>query len=404
MTSGIKNGSQPMGTAYGVPLGITWSKTWSGQDSPKRERDVSPRYVHIQRGDRVFKIRLRNVRNVRPPKRSLLTENDYSMVYQFSQEEAVGPSGHPAFQGTPVMAWNRYEGYNPNAQNLLDSNKFIKLFGKLREKIQGSDFDASVFLGTANQTLDLIADSAQRIARSLRQLKRGSLIPAWRTLIEGTPRSKARTPKFLPALPRNIGQNWLQMQYGWLPLLGDTQAAAEALAHHVSVPFRFVVRASVEAHRLDDVLTHSFGAGDVFCHYNQYSRASLKAILSEPPSAMAQLGLNAPENLAWELLPWSFVADWFIPIGDFLSARAYAGNLKGQFVLSTKHEFQLGPCHGVPIGESSARYKQVRMDRNAHFVMDVPLPSFKGFDKVASWQHCANAVALLVTGFSGKGR
>lgn len=32
-----------------------------------------------------------------------------------------------------------------------------------------------------------------------------------------------------------------------------------------------------------------------------------------------QLGLVNPASLAWELIPWSFVVDWFIPIGPLLS-------------------------------------------------------------------------------------
>jgi len=300
------------------------------------------------------------------------------------------------------MAFNRYEGFNPNAQNILDSNKMIKLIGKLKEKVQGTDFDMSVFLGTGNQTLELITDSARRIFKALVLLRSGNLPGSFRVLVEGTARSGRKPPKFLKAIPRNIGQNWLEMQYGWLPLLSDCKSGAESLAHHMSVPFKQVVRASVESHILQDILTHSFSAGNIFCHYNQYTTASLKVVLSEPPSAMAQLGLSSPENLAWELLPWSFVADWFIPIGDFLAARAYAGKLSGQAILSLKSQFQLGPCHGAPIGDNSARYMQIRVSRDPTFSLDVPPPNFKSLAKVASRQHCANAVALLVTGFSGK--
>lgn len=53
------------------------------------------------------------------------------------------------------------------------------------------------------------------------------------------------------------------------------------------------------------------------------------------------LGLNAPLQLAWELVPFSFVVDWFYPIGDLLSRidpkRAIGGLCRNLRVLETWH-------------------------------------------------------------------
>lgn len=35
---------------------------------------------------------------------------------------------------------------------------------------------------------------------------------------------------------------------------------------------------------------------------------------------LSSFGVTNPASLAWELLPFSFVVDWFLPVGDFLSS------------------------------------------------------------------------------------
>jgi hypothetical protein len=42
-----------------------------------------------------------------------------------------------------------------------------------------------------------------------------------------------------------------------------------------------------------------------------------------------------PLSVAWELLPWSFVVDWFIPIGSYLDLVNQVPSLKGRFLTTT---------------------------------------------------------------------
>lgn len=53
-------------------------------------------------------------------------------------------------------------------------------------------------------------------------------------------------------------------------------------------------------------------------------------VKNEALLALSQLGVTNPLATAWELLPLSFVADWLLPIGDFLSALT--GPLGTEFV------------------------------------------------------------------------
>jgi hypothetical protein len=49
----------------------------------------------------------------------------------------------------------------------------------------------------------------------------------------------------------------------------------------------------------------------------------------------AQLGLTHPGSVLWERLPWSFVVDWFIPIGTYLSNLGVIPRLKGRWLRSS---------------------------------------------------------------------
>lgn len=44
--------------------------------------------------------------------------------------------------------------------------------------------------------------------------------------------------------------------------------------------------------------------------------------------AASQYGLNNPSLIAWELVPYSFVVDWFLPVGDYLERLGAFSGLK----------------------------------------------------------------------------
>jgi len=280
------------------------------------------------------------------------------------------------------------------------ANDDIKLIGKLREAVYGSDFNASVFLGEANQTLRMIGDSATKVARAYHLARKGDVWGAAKTL--GTAR------RFPPKTKRqDLGSAWLELQYGWLPLLKDVKGGAELLSHqlHLRHRLRFKVRSVLENVQPD------VGGG-----YYQWQdrKATIKkqiiAWFSEPPSVAALSGILDPELVAWELVPFSFVADWVAPIGSYLEARAFTGRMVGTFVTTTVNRQHIGGLKSKPystgtgqgttlfeFSASSGGYENntVSMTRIISSTLSVPAPVVKPWTKIASWQHCANAIALL---------
>lgn len=341
------------------------------------------------------------------PKRALHEEHDWTMEhYLLSDTGVFWPTTHALdalCQATVAIG---------SPVSLLNANDQIKLVQRLKEKHQGSDFNMSVFLGEGHQTLKLLADSAIRIAKSLWHLRKGDLTGAARSLLQGTGR-KPVVPyhgwtkgkhSFIDVNASSLASNWLELQYGWLPLLEDAKGAAELLAHRLNIPFQTTYRVSVKRElvtwQATDLGSPTYPI--VVGTRIRKSRRSLVARVREKPTIPKLLGLLDPAQVAWELLPFSFVADWFIPIGSWLEARGFAQGLEGVFITTDKNSEEGIAGPGWPGGNySGITQRWLKMSRTISSSLDVPFPAVKPLKDALSWKHCANAMALVTSFATG---
>jgi len=199
-------------------------KTWSGTDRP-RVAYVKPAAYTIFRDGKTYWIR---PRGGRPPRRVRDEPHPYTMSLRGNHDrKAAFRTSDGVYNGSNFQsAWapGSHSDGTFCTTSLIDSNAEIKTVAKLREKIFGSDFNASVFLGESHQTLGLIANSANRIYTALRYLKKGNVVQASQALLSGTTRV-ARTHRRSSSGKlddKSLSSAWLELQYGWLPLLKDT--------------------------------------------------------------------------------------------------------------------------------------------------------------------------------------
>lgn len=412
---------QETGGYYDNPFraGYRFVKTWSGGDSPTPSKPKASvtyhyfRYVvarHTKAGRYFEVVKFRRIRDriSREPKRARRREpNGYTMSLTESRD--------------PVIDWSRDGGLTFDRKGSVgslyggfsnpltwDSNDDLAVINKLREKINGSGFDMSVFLGTSHQSLRTIAGSATKIALALVSLRQGKIIEASHYLMgdahvhRGTVLSLRDDKGSITA--KNMSAAWLELQYGWKPLVKDLFDAAQSLATYLNVPMtqRYVAR-----HVKRGVPTagspYLSAPDNAFC----IESSQIVAYLKEKPGILATLGLTNPATLMWELLPWSFVVDWALPIGDYLAARSFASTLTGTFVTTRRSLFQVLGAHPAPLkpgmstpfldnGLGSAyRKKSVLISRVVGTTLGVPYPSVKPLSKIASFAHAQNAMALL---------
>jgi hypothetical protein len=140
--------------------------------------------------------------------------------------------------------------------------------------------------------------------KALRQIKSGNYAGAANTL--GLQFDK-----------KKMADNWLAYQFGLLPLLNDIYNGVEAI-QKAQNKSDFITVSSVaedEAPLIWTTTLRQVGSSQrgVQVGYTYKLNDAHKASLTT-------LGLTNPLSLAWELLPSSYIIDWFVSIGDVLSA------------------------------------------------------------------------------------
>lgn len=386
------------------------TKTWSGGDSrlPRSPEPFDPGrlFTTVSPSGRRYRFYARRA----PRKREkLFSPNNYSMSALRRFNPLVGDMANN-------LSWNPQHYTNATLESVIgvdsvtlpapppfDANDDIKLISRLKDRIGGSDFNMSVFLAEGHQVVGMIGDTAVKLARAYHLFRRGDVVGSIKTMYAG----RKMPPK---AFRRKSANNWLELQYGWLPLLGDMKDGAELLAHRLNVPFRqrHVVRMSKSASKQ---AMDNFNVAYRWSGGRSVVQKQIVAFISEPESLPSLLGLMDPELIAWELTPFSFVVDWFLPVGDYLAARAFASRLHGTFVITTKttmlergiepkvvnYDWVYPGATGVwDFGNSDAYSRErVTLLREVTNSLVVPMPKVKPLDEALSWQHCLNGIALL---------
>lgn len=289
-------------------------------------------------------------------------------------------------------AMNQGYGLSYDSRNASwSSDDEYALLSKLTSRLRDHQFNAAVFGAEARSSFEQITDSATRIAHAIRYVKRGDITRAARAL-------GARKPG---KVRKDVGSNWLELQYGWLPLLGDAYEAGKAVGSLLDRPQTLTYRQ--RRTRAFPITPKQGLTGE--------GKVSKQVIvrMEEQYSKLGSLGLLDPEIVAWELVPYSFVADWFLPIGDFLEYRSVMGRLKARFVVTetlrlaaTGSSFSktVKPGWGNPDYElvvdfdGSYQHQVVEMRRVVASQYNVPLPSFQN-PLDLSWKRCVSALALV---------
>jgi hypothetical protein len=409
--------------------GTRQAKTWSGVDSPpasKRKFEVKtyflPEVTFVRTRSTksgrfiVKRTTVRKARRLRVyedrKRRKFREEHPYTMdAWQITSNPAssdsfeIDSSVYPPVSGRLTQTQYRdsqaWLGDGAVFTHRWSVNEDIALLGKLRQRIAGTGFNMGVFLGEGRKSLETITKTATALALSLRALKRGDLASAARAL-SVRPKASGRKSGSKQITSDELSSRWLELQYGWLPLVQDVHEGAGYLATRLNAPFVQSYRARIFT-----------GSNPIFTQDWLSRKASgrttktIVARISEV-SETQLAGLLDPASVAWELLPYSFIVDWFIPIGNYLHARALESALTGTYI-TTMVQKSATECGGLkPIPSGSLLYphsqtfrdvliatRRVSLNRTVSTSLSVPLPEFKPLGSVPSWKRAANSIALL---------
>lgn len=269
-----------------------------------------------------------------------------SFDWQPGEQTSTWQTWHPQ---TIVDSWSGVSnaGYSP-----VDWNP--PWFG-VYEGVMNTDAKSQCIVECLNKLNDSKVQLGQYIAESMKSAE--MLADAGIHFLNLLSAVKRRDISYLRKMKvgfDDINSGFLQWKYGWAPLAADLHQLWKNAHEGLNRPQ--IISAS------RTVTTNYSGSYSPNGKKGSYSithtdRCKMWAVLSDEFIANSQAyGLVNPLSLAWELVPFSFVVDWFAPIGDFLRSLTATAGL--DFVAGYSSQTRDGTFQVplVTVGDCKAKY------------------------------------------------
>lgn len=202
---------------------------------------------------------------------------------------------------------------------------------------------------------------------------------------------------------------WKEAMFGWVPLLSDIKGASELLAESVaggrplSVTSSSVINETILQKRIPGGALNS----DVDRLIVRQSKAKVKLnfqIDEEGTSILSQTGITDPLSWAWQAMPYSFVLDWFLPVGNYLEALGADSGLKfvdGWITYKTTATVTSTIVKSI-YSVSSANPQEFGIEMVREKLYAFPTPSLPTFSFGLTPGQGTSALALLTPFFKSK--
>jgi len=228
-----------------------------------------------------------------------------------------------------VITLGGYPGPNTSLVNSLDSQAVTKFLANLYSK--QTSFSGGIFLGQIKKTIHDIRHpmSALREGFSdyLKSLKR----------LKGRGSVRHLGSSKLSSLNKAISGSWLEAQYGWKPLLQDIDGGMKALADlSYQSPTDHAAGSATGRGFTDTGIATVSLIGGLSVKFNVFIRyeATVKytcgfRVVTDSQSLpgsgsfnIGDLGLGLKDFIptVWDLIPYSFLVDYFANVGQIINA------------------------------------------------------------------------------------
>ncbi len=343
----------------------------------------------------------------------------------------------------------------------LDGSVYVTAVNKAYSKFVSEATNPAIWavnLKEYQQTLDLLTGPLGKLIKFTKALRKGDIFAAGKairppTRVKREQRSRKyddffRGGKFLPEArgsrppkgvkkPRKhvaskyLADTWLKYHFGVEPLMEDIHNTVKTLGRDFD-PIRVVGRGQgqgtystySEAGYNYDWVTGTWSYSKTSELHECKVRIQATARVTNPNAFLAsQVGLVNPLSFAWEIIPFSFVVDWFVNVGQMLASMTdFVGMSLDNpqttvYQVSTRNSnliytyrwvtvFYPPPGEGEPVYErhKTSDYeaygsRTVKVQRSTSIVGPVlQVKPFKGFSTVRG----ATAVSLLIQQLRGR--
>lgn len=336
------------------------------------------------------------------------TCNVHPMGDRIAIRDDLCPPGYPC----PIRVVIDSNGYGidgavsdlPDVPSWMGEKAITRAFNKLKQQ----KVNLGVAFAERHETAELCSKAMERIAAGVRAWRRRHSKSLWNQV-------KQEGQRFSHGGWKNIPNSWLELQYGWNPLMEDVEGACKKLAKRERDPdaYSAQVYATVKdnyvrnwSKSVSSIVVEDFPIKDTVV---MTCKVGLRYNLDNPLLAtFSSLGVTNPAEIVWERVRYSFVVDWFLPVGNWLSS------LDADFGWKFKSGFRADFTKVTGRGgtktahEPNSHWRFIDSTEDFHFdgvilrrvgydiSPGVGLPHFKN---PFSSHHIANALSLLTQAF-----
>lgn len=322
----------------------------------------------------------------------------------------------------PELFWTPYDGVVTDSFNrhtsgttLVSTRLYAKAYQRLVGKLDTDDVMRSALgttLAESGEAVKLMVQRLVSLRKAYQALRRGRFGDFLRALnIRPQPKHKSRWSR-----PKDASALWLEYWFGWAPLVSDIQATIDVLESKdlADKVYRVVGRArsewtADEAKTTPSPSVYHWEYGKL--SFEHRLRLQVDFTILNPNMYLAnRLGLVNPAAVLWEIVPFSFVVDWFVKVGDWLENHTAWFGLKmtdawATYSIRGKLHYT-GTAHDAKIRTKVVAYKeftaeQYRLKRWSFFPKP-PRSLVVGYNS-GIMTRAITQISLLITLFTKEG-
>lgn len=301
-----------------------------------------------------------------------------------------------------VTIWNDGKLTEPAA--VMARNK---AYARFRDRAVGENSAVGVFAAERREAYGMVYRRVTGLYRAYKHLRRGEFRQFLREL-SVNPKRKHRS--WVRSAANEASGLWLEYWFGWSPTITDIYNTVEVLTQDLPAG-RYYGSAKARLAYYNKLVYQSNPTGnfeeiDQTAVYRAQMGATIK-LVNPDLFLLNQLGLINPASVAWEIVPFSFVIDWFTQFGSSLNAMSDWVGLEVRdpyqtyTLKATKHNFRKRVA-SYPMDFTVEYLPEFRAQRLKGLYRPTPVyPVIGNFGK--SKTRAATAVSLLTQLFlSGK--
>lgn len=187
-----------------------------------------------------------------------------------------------------------------------------------------------------NSSLAMITKRGLQLAKAAREIRQLRLGDAARTL--SIPDDIKRDVIGRASKKHLFSGMWLEYWLGWAPMIGDIYTSIDVLQRPLPSDMIQVRASGTRNFATGDtsktwynqvpgyvVLKRNYQEGVTRCDVSLYGKVE---VVNSNLFLASQLGLTNPALTAWDLVPFSFVVNWFTPVSAFLAGMDLAPGMR----------------------------------------------------------------------------